>query len=45
VIRSILYLLLRRVLGLFRSDERTATDAELENIVLRHRLAVLRRQA
>jgi len=45
VIRSILYLLLRRVLGLFRSDERTATDAEPENIVLRHQLAVLRRQA
>jgi putative transposase len=44
VIRSILYLFLRGVLGLFRSDERIATEVELENIVLRHQLAVLRRQ-
>jgi hypothetical protein len=32
VIRSLLYLLLRRVLGLFRSDHRTAAEAELENV-------------
>jgi hypothetical protein len=44
VIRSLLYLLLRRVLGLFRSDERAAAEAELENVVLRHQVAILRRQ-
>jgi hypothetical protein len=44
VIRSLLYLFLRRVLGLFRSDERVAADSELENAVLRHQVAVLRRQ-
>ncbi len=36
VIRSLLYLLLRRALGLFRSDERMAAEAELEIAVLRH---------
>jgi transposase InsO family protein len=44
VIRSLLYLLLRRILGLFRSDERAAAEAELENVVLRHQVAILRRQ-
>ncbi len=44
VIRSLLYLLLRRLLGSFRSDERTVAGADLEIIVLRHQLAVLRRQ-
>jgi transposase InsO family protein len=44
VIRSLLYLLLRRVLGLFRSDERAAAEADLEIVVLRHQLAILRRQ-
>jgi putative transposase len=44
VIRSLLYLLLRRVLGLFRSDERIAADAEFEVAVLRHQVAILRRQ-
>jgi len=44
VIPSLLYLLLRRVLGLFRSDERAAAEAELEIAVLRHQVAILRRQ-
>ena len=44
MIRSILYLLLLRVLGLLRSDERAAAEAELENAVLRHEVAILRRQ-
>ncbi len=44
MIRSLLYLLLRRVLGLFRSDERIAAEAEVENAVLRHQVAILRRQ-
>jgi putative transposase len=44
VIRSLLYLLLRRLLGLFRSSERTVAEADLEIVVLRHQLAVLRRQ-
>src|SRR6266545_4705657 len=44
VIRSLLYLLLRRALGLFRSDERMAAEAELEIAVLRHQVAILRRQ-
>jgi hypothetical protein len=43
VIRSILYLFLRRVL-LFRSDQRMAAEVELENVVLRHQLVILRRQ-
>jgi putative transposase len=44
VIRSLLYLLLRRLLGLFRSSERTVAEAGLEIVVLRHQLAILRRQ-
>jgi hypothetical protein len=44
VIRSLLYLLLRRLLGLFRSSERTLAEAELEIVVLRHQLAILQRQ-
>jgi len=44
VIRSLLYLLLRRILRLFRSDERTAAEAEIENAILRHQVAILRRQ-
>ena len=44
MIPSLPYLLLRQVLGLFRSDERAAAEAELENVVLRHQVAILRRQ-
>ena len=44
VIGSLLYLLLRRVLGLVRSDDRTAAEAELEIAVLRHEVTILRRQ-
>lgn len=44
MVGSLLYLFLRWVLGVFRSDERQAAEAELENAVLRHQLAVLRRQ-
>jgi putative transposase len=44
VIRSLLYLLLRRVLGLIRSGDRMAAEAELEIAVLRHEVAILRRQ-
>jgi hypothetical protein len=40
----LLYLLLRRVLGLLRSGERSAAEADLEIVVLRHHLAVLCRQ-
>jgi len=43
VIRSLLYLLLRRALGLFWSDEHRA-EAELEIAVLRYQVAILRRQ-
>jgi hypothetical protein len=44
VIRSLLYLLLRRLLALFRSSEGTVAEADLEIVVLRHQLAILRRQ-
>jgi len=44
VIRSLLYLQLRRVLGLFRWDDRAAAEAELENAILRHQVGILRRQ-
>jgi putative transposase len=44
VIRSLLYLLLRRLLGLLRSSRRTVAEADLEIAVLRHQVAVLRRQ-
>jgi putative transposase len=44
VLRPLLYLLLRRVLGLFRSNVRSVAEAELEIAVLRHQLAILRRQ-
>ena len=44
VIQSILYLVLRRLLGLFRSSERTVAEADLEIVVLRHQVAILRRQ-
>jgi putative transposase len=44
VIRSLSYLLLRSVLRLVHSGQRSAADAELENAVLRHQVAILRRQ-
>ena len=44
MIRSLLYLVLRRILGLVHSDQRSAAEAELENAVLRHQVAILRRQ-
>ena len=44
MIRSLLYLFLRRALSLFRSDVRAAGEAELENAILRHQVAILRRQ-
>jgi putative transposase len=44
VIRSLLYLFFRRLLGLFRSSESTVAEADLEIVVLRHQLAILRRQ-
>ena len=43
MIRSILYLILCRVLGLLRSDDRVGAEAEIEIAVLRHQLTVLRR--
>jgi hypothetical protein len=44
VIRSIRYLLLGRVLLVFRSDERAEAEAKLETAVLPHQIAVLRWQ-
>jgi len=44
VIQSLVYLLLRRVLGVVRSSEHALGEAELEIAVLHHQLAVLRRQ-
>jgi len=44
VIRSLLYLLLRRVLGLLHSEDRAAAEAEIELAVLRHQVAIPRRQ-
>jgi putative transposase len=44
VIRSLLYLFLHHVFGLFPSKDRVMADAEIEIAVLRHQLTVLRRQ-
>jgi transposase InsO family protein len=44
VIWSLLYLLLRRLLRLFRPNGNAVAEADLENVVLRHQLAILRRQ-
>jgi hypothetical protein len=44
MICSLLYLLLRRVLGLVHSEDRAAAEADIELAVLRHQVAILRRQ-
>jgi transposase InsO family protein len=44
VIRSLLYILLRRVLSLVGPNDRMAAEAELEIAVLRHQVTILRRQ-
>ncbi len=44
VFQPLLYLLLRRLLGLLRTGKRTVAEADLEIVVLRHQLAILRRQ-
>ena len=44
MISSLLYLLLRRFLRLAHSSDRMAAEAELEVAVLRHQVAILRRQ-
>ena len=41
---SLLYLLLRRLLGVLSSKESAAEQVRLENLVLRHEVAILRRQ-
>jgi hypothetical protein len=37
VFSSLLYLVLRRLLGIFSAKNRAAEQAQLENLVLRHR--------
>lgn len=44
VFSSILYLLLRRLLGMLSSKDCAVEHARLENLVLRHQVAILRRQ-
>ncbi len=44
VFSSLLYLVLQRLLGIFFSKDRAAEQARLENLVLRHQVAILRRQ-
>ena len=44
VVSALLYLLLRRLLGVLSSKDRTAEQVRLENLVLRHEVAILRRQ-
>jgi putative transposase len=44
VFSSLLYLLLRRLLGVLSSEDRAAEHVRLENLVLRHEVAILRRQ-
>ncbi len=41
---SLLYMVLRRLLGILSSRDRAARQVELENLVLRHQVAILRRQ-
>ena len=44
VFSSLLYLLLSRLLGMLASRDRAAEQVRLENLVLRHQVAILRRQ-
>src|SRR5450756_3166083 len=44
VLSSLLYLLLRRLLGMLSSKDRAAEQVCLENLVLRHEVMILRRQ-
>jgi len=44
VFSSLLYLLLRRLLGVLSSEDRAAEQVRLENLPLRHQVAILRRQ-
>src|SRR5674476_221553 len=44
VFSSLLYLLLSRLLGMLVSRDRAAEQVRLENLVLRHQVAILRRQ-
>jgi hypothetical protein len=44
VFSSLLYLVLRRLLGMLSSKDRAAEHVHLENLVLRHEVAILRRQ-
>src|ERR1035437_9598783 len=44
VLSSLLYLLLRRLLSVLSSKDRAAEQVRLENLVLRHQVAILRRQ-
>jgi len=41
---SLLYMVLRRLLGIFSSKDRADAQVQLENLVLRHQVAILRRQ-
>ena len=44
VFSSLLYMVLRRLLGMLTSRDRVAGHLGLENLVLRHQVAILRRQ-
>jgi hypothetical protein len=44
VFSSILYLLLRRLLGMLSCKDCAVEQVRLENLVLRHQVAILRRQ-
>ena len=41
---SLLYMVLRRLLGVLSSGDRAAGQVQLENLVLRHQVTILRRQ-
>ena len=42
VFSSLLYLVRRRLLGMLSSEDRAAEQVRLENLVLRHEVAILR---